>query len=164
MGRCPFFFVGSQADKVIESTVTGLGYELIETEFVKARGLWRVFIDRAESTTGVDLIGVEDCAAVSERLLDALEEAGVDYEHLEVSSPGVDRALTKPDHYRRFAGQSVRLTFDEPFEGERRLTGHLVGIEGDHIRIRTESDGGRERKVPIAVISRARIVPTFQEP
>ncbi len=164
MGRCPFFFVGSQAHKLIEATVTGLGYELIETEFVKARGLWRVFIDRPESATGVDLIDVEDCAVVSERLLDAMEAAGFDYEHLEVSSPGIDRALTKPDHYRRFAGQSVRLTFDEPYEGKRRLTGHLLGIEGDNIRIRTESDGGGEHEVPLAVISRARIVPTFQEP
>ncbi|MCS6996685.1 MAG: ribosome maturation factor RimP [Casimicrobiaceae bacterium] len=155
--------MGTLAERVIAETVERLGYELIEAEFVKARALWRVFIDRPESTTGQTLVGIDDCARVTEHLLDALEAAAVPYEHLEVSTPGMDRALTKAEHYQRFAGQMVRLSFERPFEGRRHLTGYLLGLDGDMIRVRTDERGEQEQRIPLACVRRARIVPQFEE-
>ncbi len=160
MGIGPFFFVATIANQIIIDLLEQHGYELIEAEFVKSRGLWRVFIDRPDSRTGVDRVGIEDCTAVTELLLDEFERAGVVYEQLEVSTPGMDRALTRLEHFRRFAGQKVRLSFEVPYEGRRKLSGVLIGEERGHVLLRVEDE---IKQVPFSAISRARIVPTFEE-
>ncbi|MEO7254859.1 MAG: ribosome maturation factor RimP [Casimicrobium sp.] len=134
------------------------GYELIEAEFFAGRELWRVFIDRPESRRGVDLIDLNDCSAMSSKIEDALTAGGVPYEHLEVSSPGLDRALTKPEHFDRFAGEKVKLTIEPAFEGLRKLTGVLVGLDGDQITIDVD---GVVNMIPYAHIARARVVPQY---
>jgi ribosome maturation factor RimP len=148
----------TQAHTLIESVLTANGYELIEAEFVRAREIWRVFIDRPESKRGVDLITVEDCAAASNLLADALTDGGMPYEHLEVSSPGMDRALTKPDHFNRFAGEVVKLTVEPPIDGERKLVGELVGFVENSVRLNID---GSARLIPYSVVTRARVVPQF---
>ena len=143
---------------LINEVLTANGYELIEAEYFAARELWRVFIDRLESRRGVDLIDLNDCSAMSSKIEDALITGNVPYEHLEVSSPGLDRALTKPGHFGRFAGETVKLTIEPAFEGLRKLTGVLIGLDGDHIAIDVD---GVVNKIPYAHIARARVVPQY---
>ena len=143
---------------MISDVLTANGYELIEAEYFAARELWRVFIDRPESRKGVDLIDLNDCSAMSGKIEDALIVAEIPYEHLEVSSPGMDRALTQPDHFERFAGETVKLTIEPAFEGLRKLTGVLVGLDGDQIAMYVD---GAVNKIPYAHVARARVVPQY---
>lgn len=143
---------------LISDVLTANGYELIEAEYVPARQLWRIYIDRPESRRGVDLIGLEDCAAASSLVEDALIAADIAYEHLEVSSPGTDRALTRPDHFLRFAGENVRLTLQPPVNGERKMIGDLVGFEQDQVVLSVD---GVVNKVPYANVARARVLPQY---
>ena len=148
----------TQTQTLISDVLTANGYELIEAEYAAARQLWRVFIDRPESRRNVDLINVEDCAIASDLVQDALIGANVAYEHLEVSSPGMDRALTKPDHFTRFAGESVKLTLEPPVKGSRKVTGVVSGFENDEVVIDSE---GVVHRIPYANVARARVVPQF---
>ena len=150
--------MSANTKKLISDVLTANGYELIEAEYFAARELWRVFIDRPESRKGIDLIDLNDCSAMSGKIEDALIAAAIPYEHLEVSSPGIDRALTKPDHFERFAGETVKLTIEPAFEGLRKLTGVLVGLNGDQIAI--DVDGG-VNNIPYAHVARARVVPLY---
>ena len=143
---------------MISDVLTANGYELIEAEYFAARELWRVFIDRPESRRGIDLIGLEDCSAMSGKIEDALIAAVIPYEHLEVSSPGMDRALTKLGHFERFAGETVKLTIEPAIDGLRKLTGVLVGIDGDQITIDVD---GAVNKIPYAHVARARVLPQY---
>jgi len=111
----------------VEQALAGLGYELVDLEFV-ARGLLRVFIDRPGQPLGPT---IDDCEAASRQLVRVLEVEGVDFARLEVSSPGLDRALKKPADFERFAGQQVALRMRLPIEGRRQFQGVLqVGPAG----------------------------------
>ena len=153
-----FFLVNTSTKTLISEVLTAEGYELVEAEHIAAREQWRVFIDRPESRKGVDLIGLDDCSAMSSKIEDAFIAAAVSYEQLEVSSPGMDRALTKPDHFDRFAGESVKLTIEPAFEGLRKLAGVLVGLDGDQVTIEVD---GIVNKIPYAHVARARVVPKY---
>lgn len=148
----------TQAQSLIAEVLSTNGYELIEAEYVAARELYRVFIDRPDSRRGVDRIAVEDCAKVSDLLQDALMAANVSYEHLEVSSPGIDRALTCPGHFERFAGETIKLTIAPPYDGLRKLAGVLSGFEHDHVVVAVD---GVTHRIPYENVARARVVPQY---
>ena len=116
----------------IETTVTGLGYELVDVERAP-RGLLRVTIDRlpgkAYASGEGEFITVDDCELVTRQLQYALEVDGVAYERLEVSSPGLDRPLKTEAHFERFAGQAVSLTLKQPFQGRKAWKGVLGRAE-----------------------------------
>jgi len=123
---------------VIERTVTGLGYELVELER-SSGGMLRVFIDRLPGkrypTGESDSVTVDDCEAVTRQLQYVLEVENVDYARLEVSSPGLDRPLKKPEDFERFAGAEVDLTLKLPLNGRKKFRGTLLandtaGAEG----------------------------------
>lgn len=143
---------------LISDVLTANGYELIEAEYAPVRQLWRVFIDRPESRRGVDLITVDDCSDASNIVQDALIDAAIPYEHLEVSSPGMDRALTKPVHFARFAGEIVKLTIEPPLNGMRKLVGKLAGFENEEVVLDID---GVESRVPYAHVARARVQPQY---
>ncbi|MDE1990610.1 MAG: ribosome maturation factor RimP, partial [Betaproteobacteria bacterium] len=107
----------------IEKTVTGLGYEFVDFERA-GRGLLRVFIDKAGG------IGVEDCVAVSNQLTRLFAVEGIDYDRLEVSSPGLDRPLKREADFERFAGREVKLRLRVPRAGQRNFVGRIVSIAG----------------------------------
>lgn len=117
----------------------GLGYELVELER-SAGGLLRVTIDFPWSADAVApeprAVGVDDCEAVSRQLQYALEVDDVDYERLEVSSPGLDRPLREPCDFERFAGEQVAIVLKQPIAagdgspevthlGRKRFSGRL---------------------------------------
>lgn len=123
--------VNAVAD-VVERTVNGLGYELVDLE-IAGGGLLRVFIDlpssayaqpRAEGALPPS-VKVEDCEKVSRQLSHVLTVENVDYARLEVSSPGMDRPLKRPADWTRFAGETVTLKLRSPLAGGRNFTGVL---------------------------------------
>ena len=130
-------------------TLSGLGYELVDLESSRS-GLLRVFIDSAEG------IKVEDCARVSRHLARALVVEGIDYERLEVSSPGLDRPLKRIEDYERFAGRDASVKLKLPRDGRRRFEGRLAGVEAGAVVL--EVDGVRHR-LAFEDIDRARLVP-----
>ncbi len=113
----------TSAQAIIERTLAGMGYELVDLEYAQ-NGLLRVFID------GPSGIAIEDCEKVSRQLSHVLTVEDVDYARLEVSSPGVDRPLRKPADFERFAGAEISIRLRRPFEGRRNFEGVLT-LEGD---------------------------------
>lgn len=118
--------------QAISTTVSGLGYELVDVERA-GRGLLRVTIDRIPGRTyhhgglpdAGEFVTVVDCETVTRQLQYVLEVEGLDYARLEVSSPGLDRPLKTEADYARFAGQAIHLTLKAPFEGRKHWQGVL---------------------------------------
>jgi len=109
----------------VETTVTGLGYELVDCER-SAGGLLRVTIDKLpEAALAGELITVEDCEKVTRQLQYVLEVEAFEYARLEVSSPGLDRPLKTAAHYARFVGEEVEITLRQPFQGRKKYSGVL---------------------------------------
>jgi len=107
----------------VETTVAGLGYELVDCER-STSGLLRVTIDKlaAQADAG-ELIDVDDCEKVTRQLQYVLEVEGLEYARLEVSSPGLDRPLKNAAHYARFAGHEIDVTLKAPFQGRKKYRG-----------------------------------------
>lgn len=141
--------------ELIESTVTGLGYELVLVELSPRSRLVRVFMDAPEKPRGVD---VEDCATVSNQLTHLFQVENIDYDRLEVSSPGLDRPLVKAADYTRFAGSQVQVKLRMPIGERRQFNGTLIGIEGDQVQLEL---GGNTITFPLSNIDKARLVPKF---
>lgn len=108
---------------IIERTLAGMGYELVDVEYAQD-GLLRVYIDAPSG------IALDDCEKVSRQLSHVLAVEDVDYARLEVSSPGVDRPLKKAADFERFAGAEVSVRLRRPLEGRRNFEGVLT-LEGD---------------------------------
>jgi ribosome maturation factor RimP len=99
---------------IVEQTVAGLGYELVEVER-SSGGLLRVTIDQKWQPGGAEqFVNVDDCERVTRQLQYALEVEGIDYKRLEVSSPGTDRPLKTAADFERFAGEVVDITLKKP--------------------------------------------------
>src|SRR5688572_15781298 len=151
MGRQVSAHFYLNVENVVEPVVAGMGYELVDLQASNGGRLLRLFIDKPGG------IGLEDCAAVSRQLSRVLEVEGVDYDRLEVSSPGLDRPLRKASDFERFAGQRADVRMRTPdASGLRRFVGVLRGEnEG---RVSLELDG---QTVALAIedIERARLVP-----
>ena len=145
---------GDELAKLLEPTVERLGYELVDLE---ARlggkgGLVRVFIDKPG---GIDL---DDCETVS-RAVSALldvEDPVPDNYNLEVSSPGLDRKLTKVEHFQRFEGETVKVQMRIPIAGRRRFRGTLVSSDDENIVVEVD---GEAYSLPMATIDTARLAP-----
>ena len=133
----------------VARTLAGLGYELVDLESSRS-GLIRVFID---SPQGIKL---DDCTRVSQHLRRAFAVDGIDYERLEVSSPGLDRPLKRLADYARFAGREATVRLKLPVDGRRRFEGRLVGVEDGAIVLEVE---GTRRTIAFADVDRARLVP-----
>ena len=136
--------------------VTGMGYELVDVQSSNGGRLLRVFIDKPGGIT------VGDCAAVSRQLTRLLPVEGVDFERLEVSSPGLDRPLRKAGDFSRFAGQKAEVRMRTPdATGRRKFVGVLRGAEAGQVNV--ELDGQRDGKQQVALalddIERARLIP-----
>ncbi|MBK8761663.1 MAG: ribosome maturation factor RimP [Sulfuritalea sp.] len=153
-----------QLIELIETTVKGLGYELVEFETSPRARLLRVFIDRPETeVTQKSSIGVDDCALVSNQLSRVFTVENVDFDRLEVSSPGLDRPLVKAADFRRFAGQEVQLKLRVPLGNQRNFSGVLEGLEDadgtESVRLRVDEI---QHRFALDNIDRARLVPKFR--
>ena len=140
----------------IEIAVHGLGYELVGIEYHPQgrRALLRVYIDVPAGVT------VDDCERASRQISGALDvDDPIRGQYvLEVSSPGMDRPLFTPEHFRRFSGSRIRLRVSPPLEGRRNFTGVLQGLRDDRVVV-VQEDG--EVAIPLHHIEQARLVPEF---
>lgn len=173
---------------LIEKTVSGLGYELVDFETSPRGRLLRVFIDRCSSGAGqvsalqVEVSGsssqemgaspevlpgppprgsgvtVDDCALVSNHLTRVLAVENVDYDRLEVSSPGLDRVLRKLADFERFQGCEAAIKLRLPAGHQRNFTGLLCGVRDGRVLLRV---GESEYAFALEEIDRARLVPKF---
>lgn len=126
---------------IVEQTVTGLGYELVEIERF-AGGLLRITIDLPWNPGVEQFVTVEDCEKVTRQLQFALEVEGVEYKRLEVSSPGIDRPLRTAKDLERFAGELIDITLKAPMGA---AAGGQVAANRKKFRGRLEraaADGG----------------------
>lgn len=152
-----------QLPELIEKTVSGLGYELVDVERAE-RGLLRVYIDfTAADADEKGPITVEDCATVSHQLSHVLTVENVNYERLEISSPGLDRPVRKAEDFVRFAGCEaiVKLRVAMPDSNNRKsFQGVLQEPQGDKLSLVFESkDGPALLEFTLADVDKARLVP-----
>ena len=149
--------------EVIEPEAIALGFELVRVK-LSGQGEDRTLQIMAEDPATGQLV-VEQCMALSRRIsdrLDAIEEAGEELVrgayHLEVSSPGIDRPLTRAKDYADWAGHDVNVSLNEAVGDHRKLRGELAGIEGETVAIDDRKAGRVE--VPLANIHSAKLVLT----
>jgi ribosome maturation factor RimP len=155
MGFGPFFVCMTEIAAKIESVAAGLGYELVDVQASNGGRLLRVFIDKpAGSNSGIT---VDDCAVVSRQLTRVLPVEGVEFERLEVSSPGLDRPLRKADDFARFAGQKAEVRMRTPDEtGRRKFAGVLRGVVDGAVSLELD---GKTVALALADVDRAKLIP-----
>ncbi|MEW6690930.1 MAG: ribosome maturation factor RimP [Pseudomonadota bacterium] len=137
--------------EVVEATLAGMGYELVDAQASNHGRLLRIFIDRPGGIT------VDQCADVSRQLTHVLAVEGIDYDRLEVSSPGLDRRLRKAADFARFAGQRIEVRTKAPdATGRRRFAGRLKGLAEGVVTVEVDGAGVGFR---LEEIDRARLVP-----
>jgi len=137
---------------LLETTLAGLGYELVDMERTGQGRMMRVFIDKPGG------INLDDCAVVSNHLSRVLTVENVSYERLEISSPGLDRPLKKERDFARFAGQKARVKLRVPQEGQRNFVGVLSSARAGKVELDVE---GKTVTFDLANLDKARLVPVI---
>jgi ribosome maturation factor RimP len=152
----------SHLEPIIEPAVEAAGFKLVRLRLIggKSKTL-QIMAERADGTMNVD-----DCAALSRALSDFLDaEDPIEGEyHLEVSSPGIDRPLTRLADFARWAGHEARIELNAPdTNGRKRFKGRLMGLDGADVLMQTEGSNlsdGSHLKVPFRSIAEAKLVLT----
>lgn len=137
---------------LVGQTLEGMGYELVDIELSPGGRLLRVFIDIERGIT------VDDCATVSNQLQRVFEVENVNYDRLEISSPGLDRPLKKAADFERFAGQEAQIRIRLPIANQRNFAGVLGGLRDGAVLLQTEKG---EVALPLDQVEKARLVPKF---
>jgi ribosome maturation factor RimP len=152
--------VGRQVAELIGPVLQEMGFELVDVKFFNSRGSWilRISVDKEEG--GVTL---DDCARVSGEIGDLIDVKDViDHRYvLEVSSPGLDRPLTKERDFSRAVGKKIKVKTRAPIDGRRNFTGTLLGLEEG--RVMLALDQGRV-SIPLTEVEKARLVYDFGNP
>lgn len=141
--------------ELLEPLLAGKGLELYYVEFKGSgrRGVLRVFIDKTEGVT------VDDCALVSRELgtlLDVHDVIPGSYT-LEVSSPGLTRALRNPGDFAKFVGKKVKIKTTADIDRRKVFTGTLAGFDGELVTIDSEDPGGARYEIPYGLIEKANL-------
>lgn len=144
-------------NELFEQTVSGLGYELVDFEQSPRGRVLRLFIDQAEKDGGIN---VEDCAVVSDHLSRVLAVENIDYDRLEISSPGLDRVLKKQADFERFLGFEVNLRLRMPVNGRRNFNGVLHSLQGEVLRLTIDTG---DVELSLTNVDKARLVPKFNK-
>ena len=147
---------------LIEKTVVGMGYELVDFEQA-AHGLLRVYIDFPPEDAEKGSITVDDCEKVSHQLSHVLMVENANYERLEISSPGLDRPLKKLSDYGRFVGQEAVVKLRVPMPGtsnRKSYQGLLHAPDGETLKLEFEGkEGPAMLEFTLADVDKARLVP-----
>lgn len=138
-------------EKLLELTLAGMGYELVEIEQLPRGKLIRVYVDKEEGG-----ITIDDCVAISNHLTRLLTAENIDYGRLEVSSPGLDRLLRKESDFLRFIGEKVKLKLHVPEQGQRNFVGVLREVNDGILKLEVE---GKLFDLDMRNIGKARLVP-----
>ena len=138
-------------EEILEQTLRGMGYELVDTQRSNGGRLLRIFIDKPGGVT------IDDCASTTRHLQRVFAVEGIDYDRLEISSPGLDRPLRKPADFARFAGSRIDVRMQNPdATGRRHFVGTLQRVDGSLATL--EVDGLRV-ELDVGAMERARLVP-----
>ena len=140
---------------LVAPIIESMGFDVVRVLLMGGqRQTLQIMIERKD---GKNLV-VDDCAAVSRAISDLLDEKDpIDGEYsLEVSSPGIDRPLTKPEHFARFVGYETKIETDESVEGRKRFKGQIVALDDGKV-IRFDMDG-KEYKIPFDAVAKAKLV------
>lgn len=158
---------------LIEQSVSQLGYELVDLEISNRGKLLRVFIDKQNPADIKDSVNIDDCVLVSNQLGNLLAvEHEIDYDRLEVSSPGMDRVLKKEADFLRFSGEratvklrvpQVETVMNAKTGAQEKVTkknflGILCGVEDGHILLECD---GEMQKIALSNIDKSRLNPVF---
>ncbi|MEM6531003.1 MAG: ribosome maturation factor RimP [Myxococcota bacterium] len=159
--------VAEMVGDAVRSVLGREGFDLVLVEYIPRSRTLRLYIDReaAAGQSEDDEAGVtiDDCSSVSRLVSDVLDGQGISDRidgryTLEVSSPGLDRPLTRPKDFRRFEGSEVKVSTVEPLEGRKRFRGTLLGADEDAFRVDVD---GREWSIGYGLVDKARLVPEF---
>lgn len=137
--------------------IEDMGFDVVRIMTIgQQRPTLQIMIERKSREN----LTVDDCAEVSRAVSAVLDEKDpIDGEYsLEVSSPGLDRPLTTPEHFARFAGYEAKVETDEPADGRKRFKGRIAAMHDDGT-IDFEMDG-KEYKIPFAAVTKAKLILT----
>jgi len=150
--RSPFFICGKAMalDELLETTLNGMGYELVDVEQLAHNKLIRIFVDKESGIT------IDDCVAISNHLSRLLAVENIDYGRLEVSSPGLDRPLRKINDFLRFQGEVIKIKLRIPKDGQRNFVGVLKEVNDGIIRIEVD---GKVLDLELSNLGKVRLVP-----
>ncbi|MEK6735306.1 MAG: ribosome maturation factor RimP [Pseudomonadota bacterium] len=137
-------------EELLESTLRGMGYELVELEQLARGKLLRIFVDKEGG------INIDDCVAISNHLSRLLVVENIDYGRLEVSSPGLDRPLRKEADFLRFKGETIKVKLRVSLQGQRNFVGVLRDINDGIIKLEVE---GKLLDLELSNLGKARLVP-----
>jgi ribosome maturation factor RimP len=143
-------------EQLFKPTIEAMGFELWGLEYIPAgkHSTLRVFVEKPDG------INVDDCAQVSYQLsslMDVEDPISAAY-NLEVSSPGMDRQLFKPEHFKAYQGEIVQVRSAMDIMGRKRFKGPMVGVSDEQIDIEVD---GEIYEIPLDLIERANVVPVF---
>lgn len=137
---------------MLETTLTGLGYEMVDLEMNNRGRLLRVFIDKLGG------ISIDDCTAVSNHLSRVFAVENVDYDRLEVSSPGMDRPLNREADFVRFQGHRARIKLRLPVDGRKIFSGTLGEMHDGVFQLLVDE---KTVLLKLADVDKARLIPDF---
>jgi ribosome maturation factor RimP len=140
-------------EDIVAPTVVGMGYELVRVAMSRSGGTLQIMIEPADGRP----MDVEACATLSRALsavLDVEDPIAGAYT-LEVSSPGIDRPLTREKDFTRWTGHVARVETTQPIDGRRRFKGTLLGFDAGAVRLRL--DDGTEAQVPLSAVAKAKL-------
>lgn len=152
---------------LIETSVTQLGFALVDLEVSNRGKMLRVFIDKAKPENIKDSVNIDDCVLVSHQLGNLLAlEHEIDYDRLEVSSPGIDRVLKKAEDFTRFINEratvKLRVAIIEQKDGKdvvkKNLVGFIRGVENDQLLLELD---GMVHQIALSNIDKSRLNPEF---
>ena len=137
-------------EELLESTLKGMGYELVGIEQFGHNKLLRIFVDKKNG------INIDDCVAISNHLNRLLSVENIDYGRLEISSPGLDRLLRKEIDFLRFRGETIKLKLRIPIQGQRNFVGILRELNNGIIKLEVD---GKLLDLELSNLEKARLVP-----
>lgn len=142
--------------QMIEPSLAAMGYRIVRVVVTSGRrATLQIMAERVDEAP----MTVDDCAMISHSvsaLLDVADPIAGAYT-LEISSPGIDRPLVRPEDYDRFSGFEAKIELSQPIGGRKRFRGRLLGTEGEGVRIVTEAG---EVRLPLTAVLRAKLVVT----
>lgn len=144
----------ARVEAIVAPALAAMGYALVRLKLGGGKPqVLQIMVERADGSG----VGVDDCAAISRALspiLDVEDPIAHGY-MLEVSTPGIERPLTRLGDFTRFAGQEAKVELARPLAGRKRFRGRLLGVEGEAVRL--EQDG-EPLELPFSDIAAARLV------
>lgn len=138
--------------QLLDTTIVGLGYELVDWERSGKSSLLRIFVDKPGG------ISIDECAQISQHLSRVLAVEGVNYDRLEVSSPGLDRVLRKEQDFVRFIGEKARVKVRVALDGQRNFIGILRAVNDGKLELEVD---GKLLAFELGNLEKARLVPNI---